>query len=203
MYYKETSSIITDFSIVIYDKRGHGLSDIGEVPYSMDDHVSDLEALLDHLRVTDAIICGLSVGGLIAQGLYARRPDLVQALILCDTAHKIGSDEMWNSRIAAVEKGGMALLVDAILERWFTAAFRRTNNLEFAGYRFIHEATGESGIKKAEEIHPDLVLLDIDLPDIDGYEVCRQIRTQSDTPILMLTARKEDIDKIVGIHPFN
>ncbi len=47
--------------------------------------------------------------------------------------------------------------------------------------------------------NPDLIVLDLMLPDIDGFEVCRQIRTKSDVPILMLTARKEDIDKIVGL----
>ena len=52
------------------------------------------------------VLCGLSVGGLIAQGLYARRPELVEALILCDTAHKIGTAESWNARIATVEAQG-------------------------------------------------------------------------------------------------
>ena len=124
-----------DYAILTYDKRGHGLSDIGETPYEMDDHVSDLEALLDHLQVRDAIICGLSVGGVIAQGLYARRKDLVRALILCDTAPKIGDADGWNARIRTVEEGGIAALADGILERWFTPEFRRPDNAEFIGYR--------------------------------------------------------------------
>ncbi|WP_425418019.1 3-oxoadipate enol-lactonase [Oricola indica] len=124
-----------DYAILTYDKRGHGLSDIGETPYEMDDHVSDLEALLDHLQVRDAIICGLSVGGVIAQGLYARRKDLVRALILCDTAPKIGDADSWNARIRTVEEDGIAALADGILERWFTPEFRRSDNAEFIGYR--------------------------------------------------------------------
>lgn len=63
-----------DFPIVTYDKRGHGLSDVGAAPYAMEDHVGDLEALLDHLNVKSAIICGLSVGGLIAQGFMRGAP---------------------------------------------------------------------------------------------------------------------------------
>jgi 3-oxoadipate enol-lactonase len=55
-------------------------------------------------QIGKAIICGLSVGGVIAQGLYARRKDLVQALILCDTAPKIGDRGCWNARIKAVEE---------------------------------------------------------------------------------------------------
>jgi 3-oxoadipate enol-lactonase len=124
-----------DYAIVTYDKRGHGLSDIGETPYSMDDHVSDLEALLDHLEAKQAIVCGLSVGGMIAQGLYARRKDLVRALILCDTAPKIGDATSWNARIETVEHDGIGALADGILERWFTPDFRRDDNPEFAGYR--------------------------------------------------------------------
>ncbi|EJK86465.1 3-oxoadipate enol-lactonase [Rhizobium sp. AP16] len=123
-----------DFAIVLYDKRGHGLSDIGQVPYAIEDHATDLAGLLDLLNVKNAIICGLSVGGLIAQSLYRRRPDLVRALILCDTAHKIGTADNWNSRIAQVETHGIESIVDAVMERWFTPAFRRPENTAFAGY---------------------------------------------------------------------
>ncbi len=123
-----------DFAIVLYDKRGHGLSDLGQMPYSIEDHATDLAGLLDFLSVKNAIICGLSVGGLIAQSLYQRRPDLVRALILCDTAHKIGTAESWNARIAQVEADGIESIVDSIMERWFTPAFRRPENIAFAGY---------------------------------------------------------------------
>lgn len=124
-----------EYAIVTYDKRGHGLSDTGATPYKMDDHVADLAGLLDLLEVKDAIICGLSVGGLIAQGLYASRPDLVRALILCDTGHKIGTKEMWNGRIDAIEAAGIEAISEQILERWFTEDYR-TNQIEaFAGYR--------------------------------------------------------------------
>lgn len=123
-----------DFAIVLYDKRGHGLSDLGQMPYSIEDHATDLACLLDFLSVKDAIICGLSVGGLIAQSLYQRRPDLVRALILCDTAHKIGTADSWNARIAKVEADGIESIVDAVMERWFTPSFRRPENIAFAGY---------------------------------------------------------------------
>lgn len=123
-----------DFGIVLYDMRGHGLSDVGQVPYAMEDHASDLAGLLDLLSVKSAIICGLSVGGLVAQALYQRRPDLVAALILCDTATKIGTADSWNSRIAAVEANGIASILDAVMERWFTPAFRRPENMAYAGY---------------------------------------------------------------------
>jgi 3-oxoadipate enol-lactonase len=124
-----------DYPILTYDKRGHGLSDVGQTPYTIDDHVNDLAGLLDMLSVKQAIICGLSVGGLIAQGLHAARPDLVKALMLCDTAHKIGTADMWNARIAVIEDKGIESLADAVMERWFTPAFRRPENIAYRGYR--------------------------------------------------------------------
>ena len=71
--------------------------------------------------------------------------------------------------------------------------------LEREGYEVDEASNGNDAVSKQHAGNPDLILLDLMLPDIDGYEVCRQIRTQSNTPILMLTARKEDIDKIVGL----
>jgi len=128
-----------DARILTYDKRGHGLSGIGDAPYAMSDHVADLAGLLDHLEIRDAIICGVSVGGMIALGLADSRPDLVSKLILCDTAHKIGTPDFWNERIARIEAGGIAGMADAILERWFTPAFRQPENAAFAGYRHMLE----------------------------------------------------------------
>lgn len=110
--------------LIRHDKRGHGLSDCPEDAWGMGDHVADLAGILDALGVKGAVVCGLSVGGMIAQGLAAERPDLVRALILCDTGAKIGAPEMWDARIAAIRAGGVAALADAILERWFTRAFR-------------------------------------------------------------------------------
>lgn len=120
--------------VIRYDKRGHGLSEATPAPYAMTDHVNDLAALLDHLGVSKAAIVGLSVGGMIAQGLAALRPDLVSALVLCDTAHKIGTAELWNERIDGVSTNGFSQLAGAIMERWFTPAYRSPDNAEFTGY---------------------------------------------------------------------
>src|SRR5690606_3015483 len=67
------------YRIVLYDKRGHGLSEATPGPYAMSDLVEDLAALLDHLGVGKAAVVGLSVGGLIAQGLAALYPERVSA----------------------------------------------------------------------------------------------------------------------------
>jgi 3-oxoadipate enol-lactonase len=123
------------FRILRYDLRGQGLSDAPPAPYSIDDHVADLAALLDAHEVAGAIVVGLSVGGMIAQALAAKRPDLVRLLVLCDTAPKIGTPEMWSARIEAVRANGLASIVDAVLERWLSAEFRQAHAVDLAGYR--------------------------------------------------------------------
>ena len=71
--------------------------------------------------------------------------------------------------------------------------------LEKAGFAVERAATGVDGIARHRASQPALILLDLNLPDIDGLEVCRRIRATSQVPILMLTARDDDIDKIVGL----
>jgi 3-oxoadipate enol-lactonase len=102
-----------------YDLRGHGLSDLGSPPALIDDHVSDLAAVMDQMGVARSTICGISVGGQIALGLSQRHPDKVARLILCCTGAKIGTIESWDARIAAVEKGGVGAVAEAVLRLWF------------------------------------------------------------------------------------
>jgi 3-oxoadipate enol-lactonase len=118
-----------------YDMRGHGLSEAPAAPYALDDHTGDLAALMDDRGVADALVVGLSVGGMIAMALAIRRPDLAHGLVISDTAHKIGTREMWDARISAVRKSGMAAIADQILQRWFAAEFQASRPADFAGYR--------------------------------------------------------------------
>lgn len=116
-----------------YDKRGHGLTELTPAPYSMGTLVRDVERLMDHLAVKDALFVGLSIGGMIAQGLAVKRMDLVRAMVLSNTGAKIGQPAMWDDRIAAVKAGGIEALADSIMERWFSAPFRKT--AEFHAWR--------------------------------------------------------------------
>ncbi|MGN6548531.1 MAG: 3-oxoadipate enol-lactonase [Pararhizobium sp.] len=167
---------VGECAILTYDKRGHGLSDVGEAPYSMDDHVDDLAALLDHLGRSEAIVCGVSVGGMIAQGLAARRPDLVKALILCDTAPKIGTAEGWDERIAAIEANGIESIADPILQRWFTAGYRVPSNQAFRGYRNMLTRqppagyTGTCAALREADLSETSALLDIPVICVVGEE---------------------------------
>ncbi|MBV8662009.1 MAG: 3-oxoadipate enol-lactonase, partial [Hyphomicrobiales bacterium] len=110
-----------------YDLRGQGLSDIGTTPYRIADHVADLEAVLAAHGIARAAVCGLSVGGMIALGLAEKRPDLVAALVLCCTGHRIGTADSWNARIAAVEAGGVKAIAETVLRGWFSPSAYRDN----------------------------------------------------------------------------
>jgi 3-oxoadipate enol-lactonase len=134
--------------VIRYDKRGHGLSEATPGPYAMKTLAEDLAALLDHLGVKRAAVVGLSVGGMIAQGLASLRPDLVSALVLMDTAHKIGTVEGWNGRIGTVRKGGMAAVAEGILAGWFTQSYRSAMP-DFQGYRAMllrNDIEGYTGV---------------------------------------------------------
>jgi DNA-binding response OmpR family regulator len=71
--------------------------------------------------------------------------------------------------------------------------------LKRAGFAVRVAVTGEEAIEQAADEAPSLIVLDLMLPDLDGIDVCRRVRQRSDVPILMLTARDDDIDKIIGL----
>jgi len=72
-------------------------------------------------------------------------------------------------------------------------------NLKHQGYTVETAGDGTRALELAREIHPDLIILDIMLPGIDGFEVCRILRQEMTTPVLMLTARDDEIDRVVGL----
>lgn len=111
--------------LIRYDKRGHGLSDMGGAA-SLDDLADDAIALIEATSSAPVIFVGLSIGGLIAQNVAARRPDLIRALVLSNTAAKLGTAESWQARIETVRAQGLPSMADAVMERWFAPAFRAT-----------------------------------------------------------------------------
>jgi 3-oxoadipate enol-lactonase len=110
--------------LVRYDTRGHGLSTCPPAPYQMGKLIHDAERLIEALDLSDVVFVGLSIGGMIAQGLAAKRLDLVRAVVLSNTAPKIGTRALWEDRIAQVAGQGLEGMSDAIMERWFTKGFR-------------------------------------------------------------------------------
>ncbi len=119
--------------IIRYDMRGHGKSDCPEGPYSMGALVRDAEGLLEHLNVNNCLFVGLSIGGMIAQGLAVKRLDLIRAMVLSNTAAKIGHPPMWADRMDRVANDGLESMVDEVMARWFSKSFRASP--EFDVYR--------------------------------------------------------------------
>lgn len=72
-------------------------------------------------------------------------------------------------------------------------------NFTKEGYRVIEAMDGEAGLNLALSENPDLILLDVMLPKMDGFEVCKKVREKSSVPIIMLTAREEEVDKVLGL----
>ena len=86
-----------------------------------------------------------------------------------------------------------------IIEDDISIAELERDYLEINGFKVFIEHSGDKGLKNASQNEYDLIILDLMLPKIDGFEICRQIRSENNTPILMVSAKKEDIDKIRGL----
>jgi 3-oxoadipate enol-lactonase len=110
--------------VLRYDSRGHGRSGAPPGPYTLDRLGHDALALLDHLGIERAHVCGLSLGGVIAQWLAIYHSQRVARVVLADTAARIGTDSMWNERIAAIRAGGMRAIREAVIGRFLTEPFR-------------------------------------------------------------------------------
>ena len=148
-------------NVLLFDKRGHGLSEYVETTNGLNDYAYDAEALLNHLSIKKCIIIGLSVGGMIAQILASRIQEKIEKLILCDTRHKIGNQQMWNERIAIVDKKGLTEISNGVMQRWFSETFRKDEALKVNGYRNMLERTPASGYINTCEAIRDADLTEI------------------------------------------
>lgn len=126
MWDTQLPAFTAHFRVLRYDTRGHGQSLVTEGPYSIEQLGRDVLALLDALQIERAHFCGLSMGGLIGQWLGINAGHRLNRLIVCNTAAKIATPEVWNPRIETVLRDGQAAMVglrDASIERWFTPAY--------------------------------------------------------------------------------
>ncbi len=137
--------LLPHFRVIRYDLRGHGLTEAPAPPYSADDLARDAVKLLDALEINDAAVCGVSVGGLIAQAFAVNYPERVRALVLCDTGAKIATAEAWQQRIDKVRADGVDSLVQMTMERWFAAGFRQRCATEVRGYSLMLRQTSADG----------------------------------------------------------
>lgn len=124
MWDKVLPRLEKSYRVLRYDMRGHGESTAPPGPYNIAQLGRDALHLIDHLGLDCVHICGLSLGGMVAMWLGTHVPHRVGRLILANSGARIGTPQMWDERIAAVQNSGMAPLALIGLQRWFTPGYR-------------------------------------------------------------------------------
>jgi 3-oxoadipate enol-lactonase len=133
------------FRVLRYDTRGHGQSSVTPGPYTIERLGHDVLALLDTLKLDRVYFCGLSMGGQTGMWLALNAADRFHKLVLCNTAAKIGTPDVWNTRIEGVRKGGMKSISSAVMERWFSADYRTKSPDVVASTKLMLEGTNPDG----------------------------------------------------------
>jgi 3-oxoadipate enol-lactonase len=123
--------------VLRYDHRGHGGSATPAGPYSMDDLVDDAARLVREWGRGPIVWVGLSMGGMVGQGLAIRHPELIKGLVLANTSSQYpeAAKAMWAQRIATVESQGLGAIADTVMERYFSADYRATQTDSVAAFR--------------------------------------------------------------------
>ncbi|WP_322032812.1 3-oxoadipate enol-lactonase [Paraburkholderia sp. J76] len=133
------------FRVLRYDTRGHGHSAAPQGPYTIEQLTGDVIGLMDQLSIERAHFVGVSMGGLTGVGLGARYANRIDRLVLCNTAAKIGSPEVWVPRAAKAREEGMRALAEAVLPRWYTPEFIAHNALVMSQVRDVFVHTDKDG----------------------------------------------------------
>ena len=122
MWTPQLEPLESGFQVLRFDTRGHGGSDAPTGPYTLAQLVEDAICLLDKLAIDRVHWIGLSMGGMIGQGMAMSHSDRLESLVLADTAAIIPDEAqpVWQERIDAVRQEGMAAVAEATLQRWFT-----------------------------------------------------------------------------------
>ena len=111
MWSPQMPALLEHFRVLRYDTRGHGQSEVTPGPYTIAQLGADVVSLIDHLKITRAHFCGLSMGGMTGMWLGIHAADRIDKLVLCNTSAAIGVPEMWNTRIAQVRQDGMQSVI--------------------------------------------------------------------------------------------
>ncbi|HLZ99149.1 MAG TPA: 3-oxoadipate enol-lactonase [Steroidobacteraceae bacterium] len=149
MWDAQVRDFLQHYRIIRYDVRGHGQSTVGPAECSMEILAQDALAVLDAAQVARAHWCGLSLGGMTAMWAASHRPERVARLVLCNTSAHLPPPALWHSRIDLVRREGMRAVAPAVIERWFTADFRRSQPEQVARIEAMLEATPPEGYAAA------------------------------------------------------
>ncbi|MEA2289311.1 MAG: 3-oxoadipate enol-lactonase [Solirubrobacteraceae bacterium] len=145
MWDPQVERLCDDFRIVRYDTRGHGAAPVPPGPYGLDDLGGDVLALMDRLGLERVHVAGLSLGGMLGMWMGLNAPERVDRLAVLCTSAMLSQDHDWAARAALVRAEGTEAVADAVVERWFTPAFREANPELNARMRAMIAATPAEG----------------------------------------------------------
>ncbi len=126
----QISAFTRSFRVLRYDTRGHGQSSVTSEQTTIAALAGDVIALIDELGIHQFSFCGISIGGVTGMVLGLKHAERLQALVLANTAARIGTAESWNARIEAVQTSGIESIIDMMMERWFTPEFRSSHSID-------------------------------------------------------------------------
>lgn len=145
MWTPQVAALSRHFRVLRYDTRGHGHSEAPKGPYTIEQLSGDVLGLMDTLKIARANFCGLSMGGLTGVALAARHANRLERVVLCNTAARIGSPEVWVPRAAKARTEGMLALADTVLSRWFTGDYIEREPVVLAMIRDVFVHTDRQG----------------------------------------------------------
>jgi 3-oxoadipate enol-lactonase / 4-carboxymuconolactone decarboxylase len=120
MWAPQVPGLLSHFRVLRYDIRGHGASDVPKGDYSIEELGREVLGLADALKISEFAFCGLSLGGAIGQWLGIHAADRVSRLVLANTSPQFGPRANWDARRKAVLEGGMAAVIDLVMQRFFS-----------------------------------------------------------------------------------
>ncbi len=145
MWDPQVAAFARDYRVLRYDTRGHGLTSASPGPYTIEQLGRDVLGLMDVAGIERAHFCGLSLGGMTGMWLGAHEGWRINRLVLANTSARMARPELYAARIAAVQEGGMAPIIPAVLERWFTAPFLAAHDDAVAPVRAALERQAPEG----------------------------------------------------------
>jgi 3-oxoadipate enol-lactonase/4-carboxymuconolactone decarboxylase len=145
MWDLQVENLLPHFQILRYDTRGHGASEATAGEYSIEMLGKDILALADQLGISRFAFCGLSLGGAIGQWVAAHAPERVTHLVLANTSPQFVPRTNWETRIAAVLKGGMSAVVELAMQRFFSSDTLAKQNPNVASIRSVFLGTDPVG----------------------------------------------------------
>jgi 3-oxoadipate enol-lactonase len=149
MWDLQLAELKDEYRVIAYDIRGHGDSDAGNENFSIDLFANDLISFMDILKITKAVVCGLSMGGYIVLNAIGNYPDRFDALILCDTQFAADTPEVKENRLAVIEhirKNGLEDYAHASIKNLFAPVSLLSKETEIASVREMIVNTSKDSI---------------------------------------------------------